>query len=117
MQQIRCPRGVHDRYYGGFARAVSFGDEWLRQMDVECLYGLIALEMLRELDPANITKYDQMRIDAAEFLRRGVQGIFLHYDPLPQGDSAWHRNAASENVILDDCLAYALAALYTYEGW
>src|SRR3990170_7322909 len=117
MQQKPSQLGVHDRYYGGFARAVSFGDEWLHQMDVECLYGLIALEILRESDPANITRYDQMTADATEFLRRGVEGIYLYYDPLPQGDAAWHRNDASEKVILDDCLAYALAGLYTYEGW
>ena len=34
--------------YGGFARAVTIGDAWLLQLDVECLYGLIGLKMLAE---------------------------------------------------------------------
>src|SRR3990170_1183578 len=72
MQQKPSQLGVHDRYYGGFARAVLFGGEGVHPMDVECLYGLIALEMLRESDPDNRTKYDQMTADAAGFLRQGV---------------------------------------------
>ena len=36
-QQKPSQLGLHDRYYGGFARAVTLSDAWLVQMDVECM--------------------------------------------------------------------------------
>ncbi len=117
MQHKPSELGVHDRFYGGFARAVSFGDVWQRQMDVESLYGLIALRMLGESDPANKSKYETMMSDAVNFHRSGLEDLYLYFDPLPNGDGEWHRTDAKENVIFDDSIAYALLGLYDYEGW
>lgn len=117
MQHRPSQLGVHDRYYGGFARAVTQADTWLRQMDVECLYGLIALKMLCEVDAANKGKYDTMMSDAAGFYRQGLEGFYLYFDPLPSGDAAWHRTGTGENTVFDDSFAYALLGLYDYECW
>jgi hypothetical protein len=117
MQQKPSQLGVHDKYHGGFARAVTEADAWLQQMDVECLYGLKALKMLCESDPDNKAKYEAMGADAAGFLCRGLEGLYLHFDPLPNGDGSWHRTGEAEKVIFDDSLAYALLGLYDYEGW
>jgi len=43
MQHPPTPT-VHDKYYGGFARAVTLADAWLPEMDIETLYGLIGLK-------------------------------------------------------------------------
>ena len=100
---------------GGFARAVTVVDEWLLQMDIECLYGLIGLKMLAEKhDAANATQYETMMSKALGFLREGFENLWLHYDP---ADSKWHRVGLTENEIQDDPLAYALLGLYAYEGW
>jgi hypothetical protein len=32
-----------------------------------------------------------MMSDAVGFLREGLEELWLHYDPLPSGDGAWHR--------------------------
>ena len=117
MQQRPNQLGVHDRYYGGFARAVTSEDAWLPQMDVECLYGLTALKMLRESDPADSARYEAMRADVAGFLRQGLEGLFLLHDPLPIGDGGWHRTGIGEKTVFDDSIAYALLGLYEYEGW
>ena len=110
MQHKPYELNLTDRYYGGFARAVVgdwFG--WL-DMDVECLYNLYGLKMLAECDPANRTVYEEMMRDAAEFLRKGLEGYFMHYNP---SDDSWHR---AGTCILDDCYSYALYGLYKYEG-
>jgi hypothetical protein len=117
MQHKPSELGVHDRYYGGFARAVSLTDVWQQQMDVECLYGLIALKMLCESDPANKDKYETMMADAVSFFREGLEGLWLFYDPPPSGDGNWHRTGTAENTIFDDSLAYALLGIYNNEGW
>jgi hypothetical protein len=117
MQHKPSQLGVHDRYYGGFARAVTLTDAWQRQMDVECLYGLIALKMLCEADPANKSKYETMMADAVGFCRQGIEGFYVYYDPPPSGDGGWHRTGTSENMVFDDSLAYALSGLYDFEGW
>ncbi|MEM3898383.1 MAG: hypothetical protein QXD34_01080 [Candidatus Bathyarchaeia archaeon] len=101
--------------HGGFARAVDEGDNWLLELDVECLYGLIGLKMLAEkYDVANAELYRDMMERAVGFLREGFEGLWLWYSP---ADGKWHRVGLRENHIYDDCLAYALLGLYEYEGW
>lgn len=117
MQHKPSQLGVHDRYYGGFARAVTLADAWLGQMDVECLYGLIVLKMLCASDPTNKGTYEAMIADAVGFYRQGIEGFYLHYDPLPNGDARWHRADPNESTVFDDPLAYTLLGLYAYEGW
>lgn len=102
MQQKPSVLGVHDRYYGGFARAVDTADMWQPQMDVESLYGLIALRMLCESDPSNKTKYQTMIQDAVNFYRLGIEGLSLFFDPLPSGDGTWHRVGLGDDTIYDD---------------
>jgi hypothetical protein len=116
MQNPPIPT-VHDKYYGGFARAVTDADAWLPEMDIENLYGLIALKMLAEEDPANQSTYESMMTDLVGFLRSGFEDLHLEYRPLPSGDGEWHRVGLSENEIYDDPFAYALLGLYEYEGW
>lgn len=117
MQHKPSQLGVHDRYYGGFARAVTLSDQWLPQMDVVCLYGLSALRMLCEVDPANRPRYEAIMADAVNFYRVGLEECFDHYSPPPSGDGGWHRVDHADRVIIDDSLAYALYGLYDYEGW
>jgi hypothetical protein len=117
MQHKPGQLGVHDRYYGGFARAVTLADAWLGQMDVECLYGLIALKTLCESDPANKDTYETMMLDATGFYRPGLEGTYVYFDPPPSGDGGWHRTDTEESTVFDDVQAYALFGLYAYEGW
>ncbi len=117
MQQKPSQLGVHDKYYGGFTRAVTITDTWLQQMDIECLYGFTGLRLLCEHDQANKAKYEAMMSDAIAFLRGGFENLWLHYDPEPLGDGQWHRADANETQIYDDSFAYALFGLYDYEGW
>jgi len=100
--------------HGGFARAVDINDNWLLQMDVECLYGLIGLKMLCNYDAANQSQYQSMMEKAVAFLRKGFENLWLYYDPT---DDDWHRIGSSESEIYDDSFAYALIGLYAYEGW
>jgi len=116
MQHPPVPN-VHDKYYGGFARAVSDADVWLPEMDIENLYGLIALKMLVTDDLANAAAYESMMDDLADFLRHGLENLWLEYRPPPSGDGQWHRVGISETEIYDDPFAYALLGLYDYEGW
>ena len=116
-QQKPSQIGIHDRYYGGFARAVNTADAWLPQMDVESLYSLIALGMLSESDPQNRTTYQTMVQDAVNFYRLGIEALSLYYDPAPSGDGAWHRVGLGDDTIYDDAIAYALLGLYNYEGY
>jgi hypothetical protein len=117
MQRKPSELGVHDKYYGGFARAVTMDDMWLREIDVECLYGLIGLKLLCENDSENATKYESMMSDAVAFMREGFENLWLYFDPKPSGNGGWHRSRADETVIYDDSFAYALSGLYDYEGW
>ncbi|MEM3623448.1 MAG: hypothetical protein QXR76_06750 [Candidatus Bathyarchaeia archaeon] len=101
--------------YGGFARAVTVNGDWLLQMDIECLYGLLGLKMLAETydnDKANI--YQEIMVKLVDFLRSGFENLWLYYEP---SDNAWRRVGAEESQIYDDCFAYALLGLYAYEGW
>jgi len=116
MQHPPTPT-VHDKYYGGFARAVSDAEAWLPQMDIENLYGFLGLRMLVDHDPTNKTKYETMMSEAIDFLRSGLESLYLEYQPLPNGDGQWHRVGLTENEIYDDPFAYALVGLYDYEGW
>ena len=101
--------------YGGFARAVDTNDNWLLELDIECLYGLIGLKTLAEkYDTANASLYQNMMGKAVDFLREGFENFWLYYNP---ADSSWHRVGLSENEIYDDPFAYALIGLYEYEGW
>jgi len=117
MQHKPSELGIHDKYYGGFARAVTNADAWLQQMDVECLHGLIGLKMLCEFDSSNESKYQSMMADAIGFYRSGFEGFYLYYDPPPNGDEDWHRVGLNETTVYDDSIAYALLGLYNYEGW
>jgi len=117
MQHKPCELGVHDQYYGGFARAVTLSDTWLSQMDTECLYALIALKMLCEVDAANKDTYAMIMLDAVDFYRAGLEGLYLYFDAPPTGDAAWHRTGTDDSTVFDDSLAYALLGLYTCEGW
>jgi len=116
MQNPPTPT-IHDKYYGGFARAITDTDAWLPEMDIEDLYGLIALKMLVEEDPSNQSVYESMMADLVSFLRSGFESLYLEYRPPPSGDGQWHRVGLSENEIYDDPFAYALLGLYDYEGW
>ena len=101
--------------HGGFARAVDLDGNWLLELDVECLYGLVGLRMLAEkYDAANAALYLGMMERAVGFLRQGLEGFWLWYSP---ADGNWHRVGLKENHVYDDCLAYALLGLYEYEGW
>ena len=95
--------------YGGFARAVTIGDAWLLQLDIECLYGLIGLKMLAEkYDIPNAAIYQGIMGKAIGFLRNGFENLWLNYDP---SDGKWHRVGLNENEVYDDPFAYALAWL------
>jgi hypothetical protein len=101
--------------YGGFARAVTIGDAWLLQLDVECLYGLIGLKMLAEkYDSPNASVHQSIMSKAIDFLRAGFENLWLDFDP---ADSKWHRVGLTENEVYDDPFAYALLGLYEVEGW
>jgi hypothetical protein len=117
MQHQPSALGIHDKYYGGFARALDNTGVWQQQMDVESLYGLIGLKMLCEVDPANKAAYETMMADAADFYRPGVEDLFLFFDPLPIGNGKWRRTGLSDDTIYDDSLAYALDGLYDNEGY
>jgi hypothetical protein len=117
MQHKPSQLGVHDKYYGGFAKAVTIADAWLQQMDIECLYGLVGLKMLCESDPSNTSKYESMISDAASFYRYGFESLHVYYDPLPTGDGDWHRTGLNDANVYDDSFAYALLGLHAYEGW
>jgi len=108
---------VHDKYYGGFARAVDGMGVWLQQMDVESLYGLVGLKMLCEVNPADKLQYETMMADAVTFYQKGIEGLYLFFDPPPTGDGKWHRVGLSDDTIYDDSLAYALLGLYDNEGY
>jgi len=116
MQNPPTPT-IHDKYYGGFARAVTDTDAWLPEMDIENLYGLIGLKMLVEEDPTGQSVYESMMADLLGFLRSGFESLYLEYRPPPSGDGEWHRVGLTENEIYDDPFAYALLGLYEYEGW
>ncbi|MDI9577130.1 MAG: hypothetical protein QM398_03215 [Thermoproteota archaeon] len=101
--------------YGGFTRAVTIGDAWLLQLDVECLYGLIGLRMLAEkYDIPNAPVYQSIMSKAIGFLRFGFENLWLDFDP---ADGKWHRVGLSENEVYDDPFAYALLGMYAVEGW
>jgi len=118
MQHKPAEEGVHDKYYGGFARYVTITDDWSQPMNVEDLYDFIGLKMLAETyDTDNKTKYETMMSDAAGFLRSGFEDLYLHFDPKPNGDGAWHRVGINETEVYDDPMSFALLGLYTYEGW
>jgi len=117
MQHKPSQLGVHDKYYGGFARTITLAGAWLQQMDIETLYGLVGLKMLCEYDSSNKSKYETMMADALGFYRTGLENVFLSYDPLPTGDGEWHRADTNETTVYDDPFAYALYGVYEYEGY
>ena len=101
--------------YGGLARAVTIGDAWLLQLDVECIYGLIGLNMLaQKYDTPNAVVYQGIMNKAVGFLRAGLENLWLDFDP---ADGKWHRVGLTENEVYDDPFAYALLGLYEVEGW
>lgn len=117
MQQQPSAIGIHDRYYGGYARAVDNTNQWQPQMDTESLNSLTALKMLMAMDPAQKAKYETMTQDSANFYRPGIESASLYFDPKPLGDGAWHRVGLNDDVIYDDSIAYALLGLYETEGY
>jgi hypothetical protein len=86
MQHPPTP-SVHDKYYGGFARAVTDADAWLPEMDIENLYALIGLKMLIDQDVGNKTTYETMMNDAVSFLREGYENLYTEHRP-PQAATA-----------------------------
>jgi hypothetical protein len=110
--------GVHDKYYGGFAKYVTIADAWSQHMAIEDLYDLIALKMLADTyDVTNASRYNSMMTDAVGFLRSGFEDFYLWFDPEPIGDGKWHRVGINETEIYDDPFSFALLGLYTYESW
>lgn len=114
MQHEPSIQGVHDQYYGGFAQAVTIADEWLPEMHIIDLYGLVALKMLYDL--TSEAQYQTMIDDALSFYRSGFEALYSRYSPPPSGDGEWHRVGTSD-VVYDDDFGYALIGLYYYEGW
>ncbi|MBC7129651.1 hypothetical protein H5T51_00325 [Candidatus Bathyarchaeota archaeon] len=118
MQRLPSQLGIHDRYYGGFARYVDLNDNWSHLMNVEDLYDLIGLKMLAETyDTVNQSLYEAMMADLVGFLRAGFEQLYLWFNPLPFGDGQWHRVGINETEVYDDPIAFALLGLYAYEGW
>ena len=115
MQHKPSELGQHDKYYGGFAQAVTIEDAWIVQMWIIDLYGSIGLKML--YDRTKDETYKTMINDALNFYRNGFESYYLHYYPKPYGDNLWHRVGIPENLIYDDDFSYALYGLYHYEGW
>lgn len=115
MQRKPSEIGVHDKYYGGFAQTVTEDGAWNPEMHIVDLYGLKALKMLYDLTADQ--KYAQMISDMLNFYRYGIENFYLMFSPGPNGDGKWHRTGIYENAIFDDDFAYALNALYEYEGW
>jgi hypothetical protein len=103
-----------EQAFGGFARAVSSEDAWLLQLDVECLYCLIGLKKLAEIDSLNAVVYQGIADKAIAFLRAGFENLWLYFEP---ADGQWHRVGLSDNEIYDDSFSFALLGLFTYEDW
>jgi hypothetical protein len=118
MQHQPETLGVHDKYYGGFARYVTIADTWSQPMNCEDIFDFIGLKMLAETyDATNKIRYETMMSDAIGFLRSGFEGLYLWFDPKPSGDGKWHRVGINETEVYDDPMSFALLGLYTYEGW
>ena len=117
MQHEPANLGIHDKYYGGFARYVTITDDWSQPMNVEDLYDFIGLKMLCDYDAANKTRYETMMADAIAFLMDGFESLWLYFDPKPFGDGKWHRVGLGDTEVYDDPISFALLGLYTYEGW
>ncbi|MEM3011502.1 MAG: hypothetical protein QXE76_06800 [Candidatus Bathyarchaeia archaeon] len=115
MQHKPSQLGVHDKYYGGFAQAVTIDGAWLVDMCVVDLYGLIALKNLHVR--TNEAQYKAMIDDSLAFYRVGFENLYLKFSPPPYGDGGWHRTGLPENLIYDDDFSYALRGLFWYEGW
>jgi len=114
MQHKPSELGQHDKYYGGFAQAVTIADAWLLDMHIIDLYGLIGLKML--YDRTGEAKYQTMIDDAVNFYRNGFEELYSRYSPPPSGDGQWHRIGTS-NTVYDDDFGYALYGLFHHEGW
>lgn len=115
MQRKPSEIGIHDKYYGGFAQAVAEDGSWIAEMHIVDLYGLKALRKLFDL--TNDQKYMEMLNDMLNFYRYGIENLYVMFSPGPSGDGKWHRVGVYENTVIDDDFAYALHALYEYEGW
>jgi len=115
MQWKPSEIGIHDKYYGGFAQAVTEDGSWIEDMYIVDLYGLKGLKKLYEL--TGDEKYAKMIDDMLGFYRYGIENFYAKFSPGPNGDGDWHRVDSAESTIIDDDFAYALNALYEYEGW
>jgi hypothetical protein len=110
--------GIHDGYYGGFAKYVTITDDFSQQMQVEDFYTFIGLKMLAEThDIDNESIYNQIMSDFQEFMRDDLEDLWLYYDPKPLGDGLWHRVGVNNTEVYDDPISFALLGLYTYDGW
>lgn len=118
MRTLPVFLGVHDRYYGAFARYVDINNNWSELIDVENLYCLIGLQMLAQTyDSGNASTYNTMMSDLVSFLRSDYEQLYLWFDPKPIGDGKWHRVGLGETQVYDDPMSFALLGLYTFEGW
>lgn len=114
MQHKPSELGIHDKYYGGFAQAVTIANDWVADMWVIDLYGSAGLKSL--YTRTGEAKYQTMTDDALGFYRNGFECLYLRYSPPPSGDGSWHRTGLPENLIYDDDFSYGLLGLYGYEG-
>jgi hypothetical protein len=81
MQHKPSELEIHDQYYGGFAQAVTITDEWLPEMHIVDLYGLIALKML--YNQTGETQIQTMIDDALGFYRSGFETLYSRFSPPP----------------------------------
>lgn len=115
MQHQPVLLGLHDQYYGGFAQAVTIGNDWLTDMHVADLYGVLSLQSLHLRTGED--EYRTMLENALAFYRSGFEAFYLRYSPRPYGDNQWHRTGSPEDLVYDDDFSYALHALFQREGW
>jgi hypothetical protein len=111
--QTRDEVGLVDEYYGGFCEYVdSSNGAYLTRMYTKLLLAVPFLDRLYKIT-GNVS-YVEMRDDSLNFLRNGLTSYYEYFDPPPYGDKNWHR--ISVNDVYADSVAYALRALYEYEG-
>jgi hypothetical protein len=117
MQHGPLAAGAVDGYYGGLAQYVDTADEYGTAMMTEDLYCLIGLSMLATSDSANADRYNAIMADMTAFYREGLEGLWLYFQPPPDGTGEWFRVGLNNTEVYDDPISFALLGLYTYEGW
>ncbi|MCW4018000.1 MAG: hypothetical protein NWF00_04890 [Candidatus Bathyarchaeota archaeon] len=117
MQHGPLAAGVVGGYYGGLAQYVDADDEYGTVMMTEDLYCLIGLSMLTTIDSTNADRYQAIMADMVTFYREGFEGLWLYFQPPPDGTGEWFRIGLNNSEVYDDPISFALLGLYTYEGW